>query len=725
MKRTLFAGLLVLSLVPFALQGQTAWNVDAAGVWSLDTNWSSGVPDLIGAQAVFGNVNGANSRTITVDGVYTVGTLTIENSMGGTYNIVSGTSADPRRLIMAGLEGGPALISINQLHQNLTFSAPMELATDLTVAFNSVETAQIAASRNIRFSGALLSDVARTVTVADNAVLSTGSNRTPLSIAFSFDNFVGDLQLRGTGATHASHGIELSGTIPAHVGLDIDTTAFIRAVSLQVQSATNFGNSTARFAANQGSAGNTNLRFVGPITGGGPDAVFWIEGGQGQWYLENPEPTSTFQGIIRIGGATNYLPNLWVSRDDQLGHASNPVQFYATGAVNSFSPVGGLSIASDFSTSRAIEVGANAAGTGGVASILVPDGVTLTLNGGAGQITRSADNTTTGHSFVKHGPGTLVLAGEASFNSGDHFRGNNNLVSGTLRLDNSEVNVVNRLGATNNSGVLRLANGRLEFVGGSSADQSETILRSLRLMIGGNEVLAAPGSGRASTITFRELIRTADQARGHFATVNFDRLGETSALGTAENRILFNSAPAQTNGIMAAWARVGNDWATYDATDGVKALQSYTPLAGATATDHALASSSVTLDAARNVASLKMDGSGIALDLGGQTLTVASGGILSTGSGNTLGGSGTLASGQSELVVVDSGSLALNANLGSYALVKAGAGQTTLGGTANNQTLTVINEGTLAVSANNQLGTPMVYGASVAGYVAQIGRAHV
>lgn len=714
----LSAVLTAAALFPTGLTlAQSTWNVDAGGNWNTAGNWNpSGVPNGIGVEAIFGNTITA-SRTITVDNAITVGVLSFTHTNGKSHNLSRGTGAVLNRLIMDDTDG---TANINITGDQMTnFSTPMNLIDDLAITYTATVTPT--ASGNLHFNGAILSNTSRVVTYTDNSTVSSGSNRITFNIGNCFDNFTGSIQIRGTGTLHGTHSIDLYNTIGAHVPIDIDTSTYLRPSSVTYKGTVNFGttNAVVHFAFNQGNAGNTNFRMAGPITGGNAGHAISFEGSQTQYFLDNPNANSTYQGTIQILSQVHNNPVLWIGRDDQLGDPGNGIQFTVGGSpVNSFSPSGGLAIMNDLTTARNIRVGATS-GTDANVSILTPASCTLTLNGAADQISRFSGNTSTGHSFIKTGPGTLVLTGNASFNSSNHFRGNNNAICGTLRLDNATVNVTNRLGAAVSGGRLLLSDGRLEFLGGTTAPQSETILRDLRPLTGGSEVLASNGIGQTSTVTFTAMTRNVSQARGQFPTINFDTLaGSADPIGTANNQILLTAAPVLTNGIIGGWARVGNDWATYGA-NGVAPLASYTDLGAAGATDNASMSADATLTTTTSLNSLKLAGTGLTLGLGGQTLTIGTGGLLNTGL-NTISGSGSIAPG-GQLFVQDNGALTISSSLGSgTVLVKSGTGTTTLSA-ANSQTATVIDEGTLVVSANDQLGAAMTYTTTSSGYVAIAG----
>jgi autotransporter-associated beta strand protein len=694
------------------VHGQSSeWNLNNAGNWNLDSNWTPNtVPNATAYEAVFGNIITAG-RVITINDAFTVGKLRFNHSLGQTYTISSNGTL-PHYLIMDD-DDGTANISITHGNQSLTLTTPMVLEDNLEIHLNFSPSEPTNAGRGMSFRNALLSTANRTVTLRNDSTFLSSSNRNTLTSANCFDNFKGNLLIRGNATLNTGHSIDLNTSIGAHVPIDIDTTSFIRAGSTTIRGPVSFGGNYSRISHNQGNGGVTNLRLAGPLTGGGPDHKLIFDMQQGQAYLDNPQATNTYQGTIALLSTANISSVLWVSRDDQLGHPNNKLQFFGTGAggpTNDFASGGGFAIPNDLSLSRSLLIGMDTGANSYSMSFLTPKGLTLTLNGGNSQISRPLDNTANAHSFVKHGAGTLVLTGNASFDPGDYFRGPDNTISGTLRLDNTTTNVNDRLGATVAAGTFRLSNGRVEFAGGSGAPQSETILRTLQPTVGGSTILASSGSGQTSTVTFNSLARTSNQSFGHFPTLNFGTLaGSSAALGSADNRILLNTPPTLANGIIGGWARSGNDWATNGA-NGIEPLASYTAIATSTDTDNAVMNVDTSLAAVISANSLKIAGSGLTLDLADQSLALTTGGLINTGNNTITGTTGTITTGTGQLIIQDNGELNIGSALGSDVLVKSGTGTTTLSGTGNSQNATVINEGTLVISDDGQLGAPMIWG---------------
>jgi len=102
--------------------GAAVWNVDADGNWSTAGNWTSSVPNGVGAQATFGNKITAG-RTVTVDSAQTVGTILFDNVNSYT---VAGAAA-----LTLDVSSGQAAITVSRGVQ--TISAPLVLNKDTTI----------------------------------------------------------------------------------------------------------------------------------------------------------------------------------------------------------------------------------------------------------------------------------------------------------------------------------------------------------------------------------------------------------------------------------------------------------------------------------------------------------------------------------------------------------------------------------------------------------------
>ncbi|HYF34716.1 MAG TPA: autotransporter-associated beta strand repeat-containing protein, partial [Prosthecobacter sp.] len=103
-----------------------------------------------------------------------------------------------------------------------------------------------------------------------------------------------------------------------------------------------------------------------------------------------------------------------------------------------------------------------------------------------------------------------------------------------------------------------------EKLGMMDLQGGDLVVSAYRAALGGQSTLTFDSLNRApgSTVQFlgKEYINGA-------ATVNNAELGKD-----LRNRVLFSSAPVLSNDIIGGWALLGNDFATYDGSTGVKAL---------------------------------------------------------------------------------------------------------------------------------------------------------
>lgn len=306
----------------------------------------------------------------------------------------------------------------------------------------------------------------------------------------------------------------------------------------------------------------------------------------------------------------------------------------------------------------------------------------------------------------------------------------------TLRLDDSTtVATGQRIG----SAVQTIANG------GTISVQSNTAAASTSDQIIGNLNLASGmltadatrnNAGALSVLELGSAGNTAAFTRATSATVNFTgtNLGTTGNTG----RVLITGQA--TTGFLGAWASSGTEFVKYDATLDSGFALGVTPL---TAADYTLnpaeagyttglnvkasnaTATTVTLAGARAVNSLNLQGAGATtLALGGNALTLESGGLLSSTSAHLITGTatssltaGTTSSATPLFVNVTSSTLDIGARItnnsasGVVSLVKTGAGTLILSNTAaaaSNNSFTggvVINSGILSAFSPNALGT--------------------
>jgi fibronectin-binding autotransporter adhesin len=137
----------------------TTWANAAGGSWGTASNWNNGVPNEIGATAIFGTALTAPG-TIALNGSKTVGNMTFDSA--NSYTIASGTGGS----ITFETNTGAANLMVPQ--GNHTISAPVVLGSNLI--------ADVGANGAVTLTGAISG--ARTLTKRGSGVLSLTSANT-------------------------------------------------------------------------------------------------------------------------------------------------------------------------------------------------------------------------------------------------------------------------------------------------------------------------------------------------------------------------------------------------------------------------------------------------------------------------------------------------------------------------------------------------------------------
>jgi autotransporter-associated beta strand protein len=259
----------------------------------------------------------------------------------------------------------------------------------------------------------------------------------------------------------------------------------------------------------------------------------------------------------------------------------------------------------------AVPVNGVISGTGNL--VLNPTGTNVGFN-------LTAANTYTGSTTVY--AGNLDLGGNGTIASQNIF-----ISHGTLTLDNSAASVPNRIPAT---ATVTLSGGTLSFAGNNAASASSAqTIASIVLAAGHSSIQsnAGSGAGASAVLTFGSLTRNTG------ATVDFSGAN----LGTASDKIFFTAAPTtigNNGGILPFATFKTGDFATYDATNGVKAFTAYaSSIAAAAAGDTVkLQGTSETVAANKTINALiinSSNNSGVTINPGA-TLTLGSGAVMIT-----------------------------------------------------------------------------------------------
>ena len=315
----------------------------------------------------------------------------------------------------------------------------------------------------------------------------------------------------------------------------------------------------------------------------------------------------------------------------------------------------------------------------------------IVQNGGTGKgglaysglstLTLTGANTATGNLTVNRN--TIVLSGTSggSWNSGPVTVN----PIGTLRLDNSGGD--NPAGRLNNSGAFTGNGGTLDIISDSDGTSEVTgvlTLNSVQTFV----TLTDNSGGAGNTLTFDSVSLPNSGSSLNLAGV--PNLGGI-------NKVKFTTAPTGNALINSVAPRffIGGDFATYDATDGVKAFSNYNPssatdINAAAATDTIEVNAGMTtpnLTASRTVNALKINGTGLSAGGTGKTMTLAAAAILNTGGNNSLDLNGVNFGSNTGIIQVESGTtLTVNSTLmGTSSWAK------TLPGTLTINTPTFIN----------------------------------
>ena len=274
---------------------------------------------------------------------------------------------------------------------------------------------------------------------------------------------------------------------------------------------------------------------------------------------------------------------------------------------------------------------------------------------------------------------------------------------GRLTIDNIDGNNNNRL---NNALAITLAGGRLDYLGDDGGNSSETI-GSVILSSGANTINIQRGD-----TDDRARFTTGALTRSAGATLDLtNEAGGGSFTGGNNDNPQFRVNPAATfdDGILAYATVNGSDFAGLTNTTYLTNYTGYdtgAETAWTSTADNAAPTVDQTLTAARTINSLKL-ADGIDVAQAGVTLTLQSGGLLSTGTNAVSISGGTLTTGNSNELIVhayNSGGTTISSTItGTGGLTKSGADSLTLSGTAANTYtgVTTVNAGTLDLAKSD------------------------
>jgi autotransporter-associated beta strand protein len=292
---------------------------------------------------------------------------------------------------------------------------------------------------------------------------------------------------------------------------------------------------------------------------------------------------------------------------------------------------------------------------------------------GSGTVTLTAENTFTGTTTVSGGE--LVLASDGKLTGSSDIAVKN---GGTLKLDNSSVNLADRL--LDYTDIL-LNGGTLALIGNSAEDTTETV-GTVTISGSRSVITATKGTGHEATLTIGSLTRIDN------AKVNF----------TGSGKIVFASdtAPLLTNGILPYATFESTDYATYGLDFVVTRFTDYvTDISQATSTSVVKISDAQELPADTTVYGLVLDGGTLS---GVNTLTLGDGMLVDTGTNSVLS-CAAIDLGPSQATITTNGTLTISGTLiGNSGFVKNGDGTIILEGAQSYTGPTVLNDGKLVVS---------------------------
>ncbi len=458
--------------------------------------------------------------------------------------------------------------------------------------------------------------------------------------------------------------------------------------------------------------------------------------------------TTTFGGAISGSGGVTKLGSGVLTLTGTSSYSGATT--LSTGILRAGGGTAAFSASSAFTLANAAGVALDINGTVSAIGSLAGGGITggnVTL--GAGTLTVGANNLTTsyagtlsggGGNFVKTGTGTLTLT-------------NNQTLTGAVTIGGGSVLLDGAGGRISAASSITLNTGGTLTLDNSSANNADRVTGSASIMLNGGKLAFIAASGGTTEALGAFSVGSGSSAisltqTSGAAILNFSSLGTLTSGGTvnftATGGIFGNSVLSPqvyisglSQGFIGGWATVGTDFAEY-ATYGIHAVTGYfTGASGINVNDpneipilasgsafsaYTLTNDGTTTDKALNLTDISL----VSLnDSATRTLNLASGGIVkSTATPTIISGTGRLtaggtAAGNLAITVSGGSSLTISSSIidnagadgfygntgdGSVSHSKGGPGILVLSGNNTYTGGNFINEGTLSISSESNLG---------------------
>lgn len=712
-------------IVDFDLQAQSAWNA-STGLWSSDANWlPASIP--ISSSVTSLNFGGGTGYTTTNDlGTFTLSQLAFTNSAGTIVldsqpagNALQFVNSASAMLPMISLEGaGSATVAapvnwdanaavLNAGSGTLLFSGAQTYANGTKQTFINSGSGVLTLADGLAYSsagsntGVVLQVInhntaANSFNIGDlgslnNVTLRVGGAGTVRFAGSAGDLFSGsgNLQVLNGGTFDFNGNAESMGAIfgEGTIRLSGATGVTMSAAGHYLFSGKLTGNGSVNVAA-------TNHTLE--LSGSASDYTAATSVTAGRLIVSANAPSGSAGALgsttseVLVGGTSGNSPAaLLIGAADVTIGRNVRLQSGSTGTVT----LGALNSSGVSTFSGNITLGTNSAAAKGLTIFSTPGG-TMALDG---NLLRATAATGTTDTLTLNGGGKVILRGSNS------FTGSTTINGGTLQLDHSANNDAKISGSG-----LMLQGGSLSISGNMVAPTnvtvSELVLGTSISSSGGGQIIVTSGMDQNATLTLNAITRHSG------ATMDFSTVNSGSGLAS-----IMTTTPNTSAGILGAYASANlNGWAANDGTGSITPLPAGSYGTAFVPSAHTSLSANVTLASGGASTHTLRFTSAMALSFNATTqgtLTLESGGMLVVpGTGNVTIGATTRRGALStpdELIVHQNstnGTLTIHSPISALGLTKAGPGTLVLTGTSTYTGNTLINGGTLSITASANLG---------------------